>query len=197
MLNIFDCRSRQRSQAGFTLIEVLVTLLVLALGLLGLANLQAKMHLTEVEAYQRAQATLLLRDIGGRLRAAGDTGAANYVTGTSAPLGTGVVDDDCTTLTGADQDLCEWSGALKGSAETKAGAQVGALLGGRGCVEQIQASDSTAGVCKAGIYRVTVAWQGLNKTVAPSLACGQGDYGDDALRRAIATTITIGLPKCI
>src|SRR3546814_8702252 len=123
---------------------------------LSLANLQAKMHLTEVEAYQRAQATLLLHDIGGRLRAAGNAGVASYVTGTGAPLGTGVVDDDCSTLSGADQDLCEWSGALKGSSETKAGAQVGTLIGGRGCVEQIQASDSTAGVCAAGIYRVTV-----------------------------------------
>src|SRR3546814_647895 len=153
MLSTLDPRSCRYDQMGFTLIEVLVTLLVIALGLLGLANLQAKMHLTEVEAYQRAQATLLLHDIGGRLRAAGNAGVASYVTGTGAPLGTGVVDDDCSTLSGADQDLCEWSGALKGSSETKAGAQVGTLIGGRGCVEQIQASDSTAGVCAAGIYR--------------------------------------------
>src|SRR3546814_20890765 len=91
MLSTLDPRSCRYDQMGFTLIEVLVTLLVIALGLLGLANLQAKMHLTEVEAYQRAQATLLLHDIGGRLRAAGNAGVASYVTGTGAPLGTGEI----------------------------------------------------------------------------------------------------------
>lgn len=43
-------------QAGVTLIEVLVTIIILAFGLLGLAGLQAKVQLTEVESYQRAQA---------------------------------------------------------------------------------------------------------------------------------------------
>src|SRR3546814_10205447 len=79
----------------------------------------------------------------------------------------------CALVTGVQTCALPICGALKGSSETKAGAQVGTLIGGRGCVEQIQASDSTAGVCAAGIYRVTVVWQGLNKTVAPSLACGE------------------------
>ena len=55
------------SQRGFTLLEVLITLIILAIGMLGLANLQSKIHVTEVESYQRAHAVLLLQDMVDRI----------------------------------------------------------------------------------------------------------------------------------
>ena len=58
---------------------------------------------------------------------------------------------------------------------------VGTLLGGQGCV--------TAGATNE--YIVTVAWQGLAKTVAPASTCGQNDYGNDQLRRAISMRVQI------
>ena len=73
------------------------------------------------------------------------------------------------------------------------------MIGARGCIQQIQAPDATVGVCTPGIYRVTIAWQGLHATKAPALTCGKDKYPDaagDPQRRAIATTITIGLPRC-
>jgi type IV pilus assembly protein PilV len=60
----------------------------------------------------------------------------------------------------------------------------------------LQAPDPTAGVCQPGIYRLSVAWQGMHATRASSLACGANQYGPDANRRAIAVQVAIGLPDC-
>src|SRR5262249_18984225 len=54
-------------QRGTSLIEVLVTLLILAFGLLGVAGLQSKMGLAEMESYARSQALLVLSDMAERL----------------------------------------------------------------------------------------------------------------------------------
>jgi type IV pilus assembly protein PilV len=180
------------------MLEVLVTIVILAFGMLGLAGLMTKLHVTEMEAYQRAQAVLLLSDMVERInthRAA----AATYVTGSASPLGVGDTQPaSCTALAmGAARDQCEWSNLLKGASETKAGQNAGAMLGARGCVEQMQAANPATGVCTPGVYRVTVTWQGFNPTAAPALACGSGLYGAQAgLQRAIATNVAVGLPQC-
>jgi type IV pilus assembly protein PilV len=184
------------ASAGLTLVEVLVTVVVLAFGLLGIAALQAKMQVGTVESYQRAQAVVLLDDMRARLLG-NAAHAADYVT--TAPLGTGdSTATDCTSLAiGAARDRCEWSQELQGSAEkTSAGSASGAMVGARGCVDQVQAPNPAAGVCQPGIYRISVAWQGLHPTLAPSLSCGANRYGPDANRRAIAVQVTIGLPDC-
>lgn len=165
------------------MLETLITIVILAFGLLALAGLQAKLQTTEMESYQRSQAIVLLQNISARINA-NRAAAADYVT--AAPVG---VDDDpadCTTLAvGAAKDLCEWSNALKGSAETSADAgNLGAMIGARGCVEQVSADPLR--------LRVSIAWQGLNKTVAPSLDCAKGEYGEDTYRRVISQQITIG-----
>ena len=55
----------------------------------------------------------------------------------------------------------------------------------------------TAGACLPGIYRATVAWQGMHPTQAPASTCRQDEYGDDdKLRRAISVRIAIGTPNC-
>ena len=58
-----------RRQTGFSIIEVLVALLVLAIGLLGLAALQAQGLRFNHDAYVRSQATNLAYDIVDRMRA--------------------------------------------------------------------------------------------------------------------------------
>lgn len=195
---LIGLRRHYRVQAGYTLLEVLVTVVVLAIGLLGLANLQMKVHVSDAEAFQRAQAVNLLQDIAGRIEV-NRANAADYVTGTANPLGTGDAQPtDCTTLAiGVVRDRCEWSNALKGAAEKKGTDDVGAMLGARGCVTQIQAEDASTGVCSAGIYRVTIAWQGMQETRAPSLACGKDLYGTDAHRRVVSSTVVVGLPSCL
>lgn len=65
MLNHCKYTSIQR---GSTLIEILVTIVILAFGLLGLAGMQARVQTNELESYQRAQALVLLNDMVERIR---------------------------------------------------------------------------------------------------------------------------------
>lgn len=56
-----------RNQGGFTLIEVLVALLVLAVGVLGMASMQLKAMQSAHAAYQRSIATMAAQDMVERL----------------------------------------------------------------------------------------------------------------------------------
>jgi type IV pilus assembly protein PilV len=171
-------------ERGLTLIEVLVTIVILSLGLLGVAALQARMQLAQAESYQRAHAVLLLQDMVDRINA-NRYDALNYVTGDA--LGAGNAVQDCSGLTGAALDLCEWNNALLGAAESTAdGQQAGGMIGARGCIANVVATMPRE-------FVVAVAWQGLAATVAPaSTTCGQGLYGNEQLRRALVARVTIG-----
>lgn len=85
-------------QSGFTLLEVLVAMLVLSIGLLGLAGLMASSMRNNQSAYHSTQATWLAYDILDRMRAnragalAGEYAAANALgspatCSTTAPTG--------------------------------------------------------------------------------------------------------------
>ena len=168
-------------QGGTSLIEVLVTIVILAIGLLGLAGLQSRLQVSEMEAYQRAQALILLNDMANRL-ASNHAQAGSYVT--SSPVGVNV--PDCSGL--AVPDLAVWCDMLKGAGETAGGNNVGAMVGGRGCVEDLG----------SGEYLVTVAWQGLTPISAPpdGVACGAGNYDGgnctgDRCRRVVTTIVAI------
>lgn len=170
------------------MIEVLVTIVILTFGLLGLVGLQSKLQVSEMEAYQRAQALILLEDMANRI-ASNRNFAVNYVTGTTTPIGTG---STCPTVTGTsprhEQDAAEWCNALQGAAEVSGSNRMGAMIGGRGCVETLANGD----------YLVTVAWQGLGQLSAPSAgaACGAGLYNgagcaNDLCRRTVTTLVRI------
>ena len=172
------------------MIEALITIVILAFGILGLANLQAKMQKAEVESYARSQALVLLDDMAARL-SANRANAPAYVAlaATATPAGTGDEQPaDCATAfpaAGADRDVCEWSNALKGTTELSGARAVGAMVGGRGCIDRLAGIDPPS-------YRVAVAWQGLSPTIAPDLDCGQGLYGgEDAFRRVVAKVVSV------
>ncbi len=172
---------------GASMIEVLVTMVIIAFGLLGMAGLQMRMQTSEMESYQRSQALLLLNDMANRI-AANRNNAASYLTGATA-LGAGM---DCptATTTTVQQDLRQWCEGLKGAAEMSGTDKVGAMVGGRGCVQ-------SAG----GDYLVTVVWQGLTPISAPpaSVACGLNAFNgpagspcsNDRCRRAVTTVVRI------
>ncbi|QSA96725.1 type IV pilus modification protein PilV [Methylococcus sp. EFPC2] len=80
----------RRIQSGFTLLEVLVAVLVLSIGLLGLAGLQAHGLKTNHSAYLRSQASMLAYDILDVLRSdrqAALNGGYNLALGDAAPSG--------------------------------------------------------------------------------------------------------------
>ena len=175
-------RNRQR---GVTMLEVLIAIFILTLGLLGAAGIQSQMQMAEVEAYQRAQAIVLLRDMVDRVNA-NRRAIASYVT--SSPLGSSA--EDCSALTAvAAKDLCEWNNSLYGSAETKGGQSLGAMNTARGCITNPVTTMPREVV-------VAVAWQGMRPTLAPAATnCGAdgSTYGsDDRLRRALVAKIIIG-----
>jgi type IV pilus assembly protein PilV len=192
-----DLRTCPAASRGTSLVEVLVSLVILAFGLLGIASLQAKMGAAEMESYQRAQGVLALSQMTERLTT-NSAQAANYVT--AGTVGTGDAEPaSCAGIApGANFDLCEWSNTLKGLSEKSGGSGVGGMVGGRGCITQLQAPNPALGVCTAGVYQVSVSWQGTVPTAANlNLACGTGLYGgNDAYRRVISATVSVPTTSC-
>jgi len=77
-------------QSGFSLLEVLITIVILAIGLLGLAGLTAASMRNNHGAYNRSQAVWLAYDISDRMRAnrvVARGGGYNIALGASAPTG--------------------------------------------------------------------------------------------------------------
>ncbi len=62
-------RSLKHHQSGFSLLEVMISMVVTAVGLLGLAGLQAAGLKSNHSAYQHSQATVLAYDMADRMRA--------------------------------------------------------------------------------------------------------------------------------
>jgi len=54
---------------GFTLVEVLVSVVILGIGILGIINLQSRALMDNQDAYLRTQAILLAYDMSDRIRA--------------------------------------------------------------------------------------------------------------------------------
>ena len=174
-----------RRCSGVTMLEVLVAIFILTVGLLGAAGLQSKMQIAEIEAYQRAQAIVLLQDMVDRVNA-NRKNADDYVTVVGTPLGSAEM--DCSVLTSpADKDKCEWNNALFGALETKGTVTLGAMNTARGCI-------TNPVTAMPREVEVAVAWQGMGPTFAPgATTCGQGSYGaDDRVRRAMIARIVIG-----
>jgi len=171
-------------QEGASLVEVLVSVLIVVLGLLGLAGLQSHAALAEAEAFQRAQAVTMLQDMTDRFNA-NRFRRGEYAT--PDPVGTGSSQPaDCTVLTGGARDLCEWDKVLLGSAETLGTNKVGGMPEARGCVTRTVAMMPEE-------WEIAVVWQGATPSKAPVSTCGAGKYGsDERYRRALTTTIRVG-----
>lgn len=176
---------------GFAMIEILVTMVVLLVGLLGLAGVTARAGSAEVESYQRVQGILLAQDMVDRLNANRKMASCYSNGGSGRTVGKGY--SGTPTCAGgtpeaalAVSDVTLWDQLLKGSAETSGSTKLGAMIDARGCIERIDSANS--------IYRISVAWQGLAKTTAPvnALDCGKDQYGDNRMRRLITVTVRIG-----
>lgn len=114
----------KNKQQGFTLIEILVATFILAIGLLGMAGLQANGLRHNHTAYLRSQATLLAYDIVDRMRSNiaafnnGDYDLAHLATGYNAGSGhpscydTSSTPAGCTDAEMAQNDIWAWSQAL-------------------------------------------------------------------------------------
>lgn len=180
----------QRQQRGATLIEVLVSMIILMFGLLGLVGVMIQSQRAQLESYQRVQALMLVQDMASRM-SANKAVVSCYVLGTYVGKGAGAMPtaSSCVAGTSATQkarmvtDITTWHSMLLGSAESSGGSAVGSVLGARGCIKNVAGN----------LYQVSVAWQGSGLTSAPpaGITCGSGLYGDDAARRAVSLTVEL------
>ena len=147
---------------GVALIEILISLLILSVGVIGLSNVQINAKRVAQEALQRTKAASLASDMLERIRA-NPKGFANY---NGAEVGRSSASSepaDCRLVACAPadvvaRDLWEWEQALDGADETRVAddltRQVGGLYLPYGCV----VTDFGG---QAGRVQVTIAWEGF------------------------------------
>lgn len=197
-------------QAGFNMLEILFSLLIVTTGLLGLAGTQVVAQRAELESYQRAQAIVLMTDIVDRINT-NRKGAVCYAITTASATGTpylgttgaskyNVSSYSCAALatnpnavSRAGLDLQFIDQMLLGAAESAGGSKVGAMLGARACIGFDSATQA---------YTVAIAWQGTTATFSPASwptannpaiarNCALNLYGTDTQRRVVWTTIMV------
>jgi type IV pilus assembly protein PilV len=124
----------RNNQRGFTLFELLIAVLVLAVGLLGLATMQAQGLKSNSSAEKRTEATFLAMDIMDRMRA-----SPNNLDDYEVDAGViGGCDGGCPAI--VNQDLIEWTTAVKQQ------------LGSGGDAWRAQIAQI------GGVYMVTLMW---------------------------------------
>ncbi|MDP9932504.1 prepilin-type N-terminal cleavage/methylation domain-containing protein [Variovorax paradoxus] len=172
-------RARATGTRGFTLIEVLVTIAVMLVGLLGVIGMQARAAVIEFESYQRGEALALVREMQARLTdsrtiVTGYLDSAVSSTDGSVYVGSGANAKDFSTasvcvggagvpLAEAKFEMCQWGLALQGTAAMEGTSKVGAMIGARGCLIRVVPAENNA---LADIY-VTVVWQGKSRGAEP------------------------------
>ena len=124
---------KSRKQSGFSLVETLVALFVLAIGILGLSALHATSMRGGSSSHHRSQAVLIAYDLMDRLRsnrAVALTGSYNLVLAAAPPAGDG-------NPPLVDGDLAEWFGTH---------------------IALLPAGDAGINCTNTGICTVTVQW---------------------------------------
>lgn len=105
--------------SGFSLIEVLISIFILAVGLLGAAGLQMRSLQQEQSAYFRSQATLMAYDMADRMRSnASGLASGEYNNPTASDnscsaltIASGATVTACTPAQMATHDMYEWAGS--------------------------------------------------------------------------------------
>ncbi|MGH8312861.1 MAG: type IV pilus modification protein PilV [Gammaproteobacteria bacterium] len=105
-------------QTGFSLLEVLIALVILSVGLLGIAGMVTTTMKSDDSAYMRTQATALAYNIIDRIRAnqnAAQNGDYDIAVGTPAPGSSTICNGGAANCSGTDLasfDLAQWKQAL-------------------------------------------------------------------------------------
>lgn len=169
-------------QQGVSLIEVLVSLVILSLGVLAVVALQLVSKRNNADAGQRTIAAQLAYDMIERMRANSTQATLTaYLTG-SNPVGRNskggtepspncsISTSPCTATQIIPHDLWEWEQALDGASETIGTGKTGGLLSPTGCIERT--TDDGGG---DGIYTITIAWRG--SVTIPDANAGTAECG--------------------
>lgn len=182
--------TNRNGQDGFSLVEVLVTIVVFSIGMLGITGLNTLSKRAGYESVQRSTASELAYSLIEEIRANNAAVATYLAAGT---LGGGTLgaepaprcDDPvnaCTAVQFATHSLWEFEQILDSGMETVNGGGTGGLVSPSACI----AGPAGGG---AGDYTITIVWRGVTGLSDPGLnACGaaSGLYGaNNEFRRMV------------
>lgn len=150
-MNRTTTHNNAASARGFSLLEVMIALLVLSIGLLGLAGLQTLSLKFNHQSYERTQATLLIYDIMDRILSnplAAQAGNFDSVPAASLasayPSAASCQTTGCSTSALANYDINAWKTQLETSK---------VLAQGTGSITRLNPGDLAG--C---VYDITVTW---------------------------------------
>lgn len=179
-----------RRQKGVGLLEVMITVIVISVGLIGIAGLQVATKRAGFQATQRTLALTLANDMMQRLTLNPGSLAA-YATG-STPLGGGSISSaptkclgtaaaaNCTAAQLAAWDRWEWEQRIDGVStlnKNDSNANAGGLVSPRGCI-----------TVNGRLVRVVINWRGLVETTDAGTAntsCGTWATADQPYRQLV------------
>ena len=161
-----------KKQLGFSLLEVMIALVILASGILGAVAMQAMAKKGSFDSMQRSLASAIAQDIIERMRSnqsittilesyEGTYGLAEFTApvprcNTQASI--------CTAAQMVRNDLYEWQQILTGADVTSGSDNVGGLVGAIGCITHAN-----------NAVTVVISWQGRTEFVDSATAnCGTG-----------------------
>lgn len=166
---------------GFSLIEVMVSLVILVIGLIGIFNLHIVSKQGSYESFQQTQASYYANDIINRMKLNSSqlgTYNGNY---TGAPSVPGTVCNGaaiCSPVQMAAWDLYEWRASFIGQSEVVGSQNVGGLDTPTGCI-----------IVNGNTVTVVMSWKGIRSVSDSGLHSGCGGGGDRRRVYAIQTVI--------
>lgn len=187
-------KNRVGRNSGFTIVEVLVSIIIFSIGLIGVARLQLVAKQNNYDAVQRVAASSVALDILSRMRSnhavlntyvsnSGSTTIGRESITTEPAPNCGSLGNACNEDQLAQHDLWDVEQALDGAAEQDAD---GNALGGL-TLPTLCITGPASGA--SGVYTVAIAWRGKAELSNPSTStCGQttGLYGSsNEFRRVI------------
>lgn len=164
-------------QTGFTLIEVLVTFIIVAIGLLGTLAYQVNAINQAVETYQRGQVMNELISMENRIRMNAPAAYLGEYLDNSINMGK-VPQEACGNLpTITKRDLCEFNNILNSGNDFTSAEFVPA--GSLGCITEMPSTQPR----RYRVFRVEIVWPGQAQGVTEiAIQCGYDEIAPEYRR---------------
>ncbi|MGX9462379.1 type IV pilus modification protein PilV [Shewanella sp. A14] len=148
-----------RKRDGFSLIEVMVSLVILVIGLIGIFNLHIISKQGSFESFQQTQASYYANDMINRMRL-NKSQLAEYAKGSPYSGTPGAVGQTCDAILlpcspnqMAKWDIFEWQSSFIGTSEVIGTQHVGGLDSATGCIK-----------VNGNIVTVTMSWKSIRSS---------------------------------